>query len=217
MLTKGEVRELVRDLVDDPDGERWRDRSLDSLIGIVLDDLWSQLLTMAPYALWHTQQLTPDVNGFASLVPADLDRRFFRVLKAAREEEQLWPLEPKDLAFRGLVYVGPQSAKGYSILGQSLLVLPVSQDPVSLTYSYLPMRFNALEVDADVEWPDGMEAAYLHEVAGRMMTKGGAEDGSMHLQIAARSLQAALALVQRRYPAPLVIHSTSSASDFGGT
>lgn len=202
MLTKGEAREIVRELVDDPSGERWGDRVLDVYIGTVLDDLWSQLLTMAPYSNWAVAT-PPVVDGVADL--DELPERFFRILQVKSDGRVLHPVTAKSADL--------DSRSTYSLRGLSLMA---AVEEVEVAYSYLPQRYSDLEQDAMVEWPDGMETAYLHEVAGRMLTKGGAEDPSVHLQIASRSLQQTMALVQRRYPAPITIEATTSAVHFGG-
>jgi hypothetical protein len=213
-MLKSEALELVRELVDDPDGTRWKDRVLSLFLGSVLDELWGQLLAIAPYARHQNEQITTNGEGFYSL--ANLTERYFRILKVVRGDDVvLHPLTPQNVPLRGRTHIGPEKP-GYVLFGDELLVLPQSTTVVDVWYSHRPPAFSALAANDVLPWPDGEEMSLLYEVAGRMLTKGGAEDPGMHLQIAQRAFQNTLGLVQRRYPAPLMIQASGSSVDWGG-
>src|SRR5258708_25627496 len=56
-LTKAQVRTAVRQMIDDPSAKRWSDPNLDQLIELVLDDLYGEILDMAPYINSQYQQI----------------------------------------------------------------------------------------------------------------------------------------------------------------
>lgn len=194
MLTRAEAFELIRELVDDPEGVRWRDRQLVLYTTVTLDSLWGQILQMVPLARVAEEELEV-VEERADL--EGLEERLFRIQEVRVGERRI-----------------PEGPGYWKRMG-SWLYLGFPAEKIEVLYSHRPPRFKDLGEEDLVPWPDGHEDAYLHEVAGRLLTKGGAEDPSVHLQIARESMQGMYAVLQRSGSMPLQQRMESTPAEWG--
>lgn len=210
MLSKEQARLLIRELVDDPDGARWRDTRLDLFTSITLSDLWSEILEAFPGLLVRTETASLDSAGLLQL--SELDRPFHRLRRlqlAGRELAYLSDLNER----RG----GPSGQRGWLLEGQTLRIVPESPGAeVEIRYSHWPRAFHELTEGEAVEWPRGYEAVYVHEVAGRLLTKGAAEDPTVHLQVAAAAKGRMLSALGRPGAGPRLMQLTSTPGEWGG-
>lgn len=123
-----------------------------------------------------------------------LSKRFYRVQKVVLASSGA-ELQPK--LFPEAV---PQNS--YYLLGGNIVTEPVQTGNITVTYSYLPTRFNDLATDATVlaDYPDGHESALIYLTAGWAMTKGDAESMQQIGRIGDVALEAMLTHIARRYP-----------------
>jgi hypothetical protein len=106
----------------------------------------------------------------------------------------------------------------YWVLGDSLQVLPISTQPVTVQVSHTPARIDELATDASVGvFPDGYELAVVYAAASLLLAKGGAEDtaGATMQSLSQQIMTDLLGSVQRRTTAPIRFQSFDAAGDWG--
>lgn len=212
MLTKTEGLALVRDLIDDPQLQRWPDARLEVLVTVTLDDLWADLLSVAPWSRSRLETPTTTAAGLYDL--GSLADRLWRIQSVVRDGTSYGPVDPRHLAIEdGELLAGPHYT--WAKLGTELWLFPLEEEAFELRYSSRPATFRSLAGGANVEWPDGHESVWVHECAGRALLKGAAEDPAGHLQIAAYGMQRLKAALARDYPGPNTVLSTSNPRDWG--
>lgn len=218
-MERGDARTVIQQLIDDPDGQRWSSANLDLFASTVLDDLWGNLLTFAPYLRSQRDDLTTDLSspGYIDAgTGGDLSERLYRIQKITRNSREYRPVDQRELVLESdEVIVGPDYT--YTRFGPRIYLLPLERSPdVEIRYSYRPTRWEDLTDDStEVDWPDGFEAAYLHEIAGRLLLKGAAEDPSGHLEIARDAMHRLQGQIQKWYPGPSTLHTTTTPESFG--
>jgi hypothetical protein len=221
MLTKAQVRTLTMEWLDDPNSKRWSQARLDLAIQLALDDLWTDILDIAP-------MLTSQLHTFTSLVsPGYIDlrltnnggmltQRFYRVLSFTRENRQYHPVDPRDvLISNNAVLAGPDWT--YYVVGDQLTAFPLdTADQVELRYSYKPTSFTSLTDGMLVPFPDGAESAYIFRASAIAMAKGNAEDAGQLWVMANEARERCLASVRRQFHGMTVPFSTGSPVSMGG-
>lgn len=221
-LTKANARTLVRQWLDDPDGQFWSNTNLDLLISLVLDDLWSELLQVAPG--WRSTLDTIATGsisapGFIDLSSSGpLTARFYRIQSVTRDGREYGEIDPRDVVIEdSAVVVNTSASRSYFVRGEELWLFPLddSTEEVELRYSGFPASFDGLAEAASVVFPDGYESAYVLEAAGRAMLKGDRENGERLLGMARRSFERALARVSATAAGPATPWLASAPESWG--
>lgn len=199
LLTKTQVREAVRQAIDDPSDQRWTDANLDILIGMVGDVLWSAILDSFEFATSQSDTVTPAAGGKIDVTVAGalLSQRFYRVQKVTRVSD-LKEAQPK--VFKEVV---PQLS--YYMLGKNIVTDPAvtGSNSVTVEYSYLPTNFNSLASDGTSlpsEYPEGHEMALVYLASAAAIIKGDAENMGQIGRMADMAVTAMLTHIARRYP-----------------
>lgn len=199
-LTKAEARSAIREVVDDPQGKFWSDSALDVLVARVLDDLWSELLEVAP---WLTSQLQT-FTAAQLIAPGYLDlrlttnggqlaQRFFRVQRLIRDQREYESIQELQQKWRVVVQddievSAPRFA--YTLQGNQLWIHPLALDSaVELRYSFLPVPYTSLTEGYEVPWADGYDSSYIYEAAARAVVKGDSENMSQFKQLAGENFE----------------------------
>lgn len=234
MLVKAQYRSMTRQWLDDPQAKRWSDSSIDIAIQLALDDLWTDILDMAPFATSQLQTLnTLHAPGFIDLrqtaIGGDLTQRFYRVqlLKAPAEPSSqaariYYPKDPRDyLLTAGDQGVIVATRFTYEVKGDQLWLyssdMQFGPTPVDIRYSYKPTPFTALTDGYNVMFPEGSESAAILLAAANTMAKGNAEENAQLMQMAEVARQRMLASIRRQYLGSTQPYTTESAHAFGGT
>lgn len=224
-LTKAQARSLTREWLDDPDEQFWSNANLDLLLGLVLDDLWSELLSELPHALSRLDTLgagSVTNPGYVDLRTTTnggaLSQRFYRLQSVTREEIEYTPIDPRDVTIEDSeVVVSEAPDRTFYVRGDQLWLFPLDDgEGVEVRYSYLPASFDALSDSDTVPWPDGHETAYVLEAAGRAMLKGDRESGERLLGMARASFNRAKVAMDRAHLGPDTPFMVSTPFEWGG-
>jgi len=215
-LIKSEWRSQVRLAIRDPGQHAVRDSHLDVVTGMVIDEMWSEILEMSPYFLSARQEITStDISdpGYIDM-SAVLTSRFHRVQKLLRDNTEYSYEDPKEFVIdqtADTLLVGRYYR--YWFIGDELWMSPLNDtsSTVDLRYSYLPPLYTGLLDTATVVWPDGFESAAVFETAYRLM---GEDELKRSADASWRRLKS---YIKRRYPGPMVIHAHGHSRDFGDT
>jgi hypothetical protein len=211
LLTKLQARSLIRDFIDDAQGKRWSDGSLDVLTQTVVDELWSDVLDMAPWVVSQYQTVSTIVSpGYIDLRTTDaggvLSQRLYRIQKIYRAKQEYVPASQHS----GLVDESDSTAvsvpdRTYAQYGSQLWLYPLDAvTVVGIRYNYLPSAYSLFGDGATVPFVDGFDSVYTHEVAARALIKGDAENMQQHKTIAEQAKGKMLAAISNYYVGPKV-------------
>lgn len=233
-LTKAQYRSMTRQYLDDPNAKRWSDSFIDLAIQLVIDDMWTDILDMAPFITSQLQTISSlHSPGYIDLRLAaqggDLTQRFYRIqlLKApsstsGQAARIYYPKDPRDYLLGGgdnSVIVA--SRFSYEVKGDQVWLyssdMQFGPAPVDLRYSFKPMPFTAFADGNNIPFPEGSELAPILAAAANTMAKGNAEDAAQLIILADRARDKMLAAVRRQYHGALSPYTTGTAVEYGGT
>jgi hypothetical protein len=222
-ITKTNARTMVRQFIDDPDAARWTDGNLDLLITLTLDDLWGELLDFAPMALSQLDELTSFTSpGYIDLrltgSGGDLSQRFYRVQSVVRNTRAYTEMRHHDVLLEDNDVQASNVGTNYHYIVQAdrIHLFPYSTtDAVELRYSFLPPEFTSLAGGDTVIWPDGYDAAFLHESAARALIKGDVEDPGQHRLVAHNIMERCREAISRNSAGPTTMLLTSHPHEWG--
>lgn len=228
---------MIQQILDDPNATLWTAPNLDILTGVVLDELFSDILDVAPYYNSFYQQFALPLHppGFIDLRTVadggDLTNRMYRIQQVIADGRQYFPKDPRDYLMSATSNTGDvttikadtgvEQRFSYQFLGQQLWLHPLGQVTtfVELRYSYRPARWdtNADNVTTDtIGLPDGHEDALIYVTAARAMAKGNREDVSQIREDAEAARQRLMNFIRRRYHGMMQPFTTDNSWSFGG-
>jgi hypothetical protein len=169
---------------------------------------------VAPFYRSRLETLAAPASGFFLL--SNLGERWHRIQSIVRDGVVYQPVDPKRFQLEGGEKLsGPDYS--WARLGDEVWLFPTEgSSSVEVRYSSRPAGFTSLEADDLVEWPEGYDSVWLHEIVGRGLAKGAAEDGSDHLRISTLGMQRLKAELGRTHSGPSTVMATSRAVDWGG-
>jgi len=197
LLTKAQVRTAVQQVIDDAGATRWAAANLDILIGLVQDTLWQQVLDTYPWFLSVEEAETPSAGGIIDITTAlTVPGRMYRIQAVKLAASPYTEYQPQ------LYTDSMPQTNTYWILGDEIQVKPAAATALTVTYSFLPTKFDGLATDATVldQWPEGHEAALIYSAGAWAMSKGDAEQIAQIGRIADHAVEAMLDHCARRYP-----------------
>lgn len=214
-LTKAQLRTMVRQYLDDPNGKRWTDTNLDLAIQFVLDDLWGDLLDQAPYLTTQYQQITSlHTPGYIDLrltmFSGDLTQRFYRLQQCIADGRHYFAKDPRDYLMTASSATGDvttiradtgvEQRYSYQFLGDQLWLHPLGQVTtfVELRYSFKPVAFTQMTNGFPVPFPEGHEHAIVLLSAAHAMAKGNAEESKPLYDLGAVAKDKMLNAVRRQ-------------------
>jgi hypothetical protein len=219
-LTKAQIRTQIQQTLDDASATMYSATNLDILTGLVIDELWTDILDFAP---WYTSALDTITTGPKLVSPGYVDltqlaQRFHRLQHVVRNNMVYRGQHPLDtLVVANTALVGSDFT--YRLYGNQLWLLPLSMsatEPIELRYSYKPPLFTGLADGTAITWPDGHEAAIIYKTATRAMTKGAREDNSVLRQEANEAYDRLISAVRRREIGPIQPYTTTTTVEHGG-
>jgi len=226
---------MVREYLDDPNGKRWSDTNLNIAIQFVLDDLWSDMLDVAPYINSQYQQIPLPLHtpGFIDLkltaFGGDLTQRFYRMQQVIADGRHYFPKDPRDylMVAQSLTNdpstiqasTGIEQRFSYQFLGDQVWLHPLGAVTtfVELRYNFRPVAFSQLADGTTLPMPEGSEQSLVLLSAAYAMGKGNAEE-SMQLQaLGEQSRQRLMNSIRRQYHGMTVAFSPENPWAYGGT
>jgi hypothetical protein len=217
-MIKGELRAVVQQLMDDPDGKRWSAANLDILIGMVLDDMWSEVLEQSPWflSILETVSTLTSPGYIDTASGGDLAERIFRVQKITRHGDEYSKVVESDVVIEDAAQLD-WNRQVYWWFEDQIWLAPFETTPeVEIRYSYRPTNFNSLATDGTaVVWPDGHEMVMAFRCAGMGMLKAAAEDPSPLLAVGDRAFSNLKAAIRRRQIGPMVINAMDTSHAWG--
>lgn len=232
-LTKAQVRSQIRQMIDDPNAKRWTDPSLDALIEGVHDDLYSDMLDIAPYFNSQYQQVAK-VNLFApgyvdlrqTVYGGNLTQRFYRLQQCMADGRHYSAKDPRDYLMvadsntNDLTTVKAIVEQPYTFqfLGNQLWLHPLGSvsSMVELRYNYKPQAFSSLTNGYIVDMPEGSYRALVNLAAAEGLQKGNAEDAENFRKIGENAREKLLNSIRRQYHGATQMFTTDSSHSFGG-
>lgn len=233
-LTKAQVRTQVRQMIDDPNAKRWTDSSLDQLIELVLDDLYGEILDIAPYINSQYQQigLPLRVPGYIDLrqtaYGGDLTQRFYRLQQLIADGRQYFVKDPRDFLMMAQsqtndvstirASTGVEQRFSMQFLGNQLWLHPLGNVTtfVEIRYNFKPIGFTSLTNGSIVDMPEGSNRAIILLSATDALTKGNAEEAGQFRAMAEDAKQKLIDSIRRQYHGMMVPFAPSNMWEWGG-
>jgi len=216
-LTKAQYRTAIREAIDDPNGKRWNNTNLDQLTEFVHDDLWGEILDMAPYIVSQYQQIPLPLHapGFIDLrttdFGGDLTQRFYRLQQLIADGRQYFAKDPRDYLMVASqltndvttiqASTGVEQRFSFQFLGNQVWLHPLGNVTtfVEIRYNFKPVAYTSLTDGFQVSMPEGSHKALIYLTAADAMAKGNAEDAQQIKMIGLEAKQRLLDSVRRQY------------------
>lgn len=233
-LTKAQYRTAIREAVDDPSGARWSNNNLDQLTEFVADDLYSDILDMAPYINSQYQQISLPLRapGYIDLrttaFGGDLTQRFYRLQQVIADGRQYFAKDPRDFLMSATsatgdittirASTGVEQRFSYQFLGNQLWLHPLGNVTtfVELRYNFRPVPFTSLTDGYIVDMPEGSHKALIYLTAADALAKGNAEDAQQVRMIGEMAKQKMLDSIRRQTHGMIQPFAPSNMWEWGG-
>ena len=236
MLNKAQIRTSIRQYMDDPAAKRWDNSSLDLAIQFVLDDLWGEMLDVAPYLTSMYQQLSVPIHtpGYIDLrlttYGGDLVQRFYRLQQLVANGRHYFAKDPRDYLLTASTNTGDTStikedvaqSYSYQFLGDQLWLHPlqvgtqIASTFVEMRYSFKPIAFTQIADGNVVPFPEGHEQSLILISAASALAKGNAEEAGQLFAMGNNSKERMISAIKRQYHGPTVPFTTSQSGEWGG-
>ncbi|MBM3788396.1 MAG: hypothetical protein FJW30_29010 [Acidobacteria bacterium] len=184
-ISRAELVELTREVMDAVDSTRWSDTLIKSALNVVYDDEWSNLLNATQYYTYAMRTVTTDANGvvdFTSLNSGggDSQENFYRILSVSDGNVLYTQTRFQDVPLATTTNYLPTYPRLYYIVGEQVQILPVaSGTSLFVAVNYKPTSLYDLLSDAStITFPLGGEWIIANEAGARLLNKGGAESGA---------------------------------------
>jgi hypothetical protein len=220
-LTKANARTLIQHYLDDTGGVRWSSSGspspLDLALGLIYDDLWGELLEIAPFMRSITDTITSsDIDSTKGTIDlseagALLTQRLFRIQEVLRDGRPFGQLDPKDALWDDAdsALVSTTDYRWW-LKEEELWLSPVdTSTTVYIKYAPFPAAFTGLAETAAIDWPSGHEQAFILKAAATLMAKGNMEENGMLFGLGERAWKRTLSHVKRYGIGPLSLRAGS--------
>lgn len=216
-LTKAAIRTAVRQMIDDPQSKRWSDGNLDQSISMVLDDIWGDLLDVAPYINSQYQQIGLPLHapGYIDLrltdFGGDLIQRFYRLQQCIADGRQYFTKDPRDYLMVASSQTndvttikadtGVEQRYSMQFLGNQLWLHPLGQVTtfVELRYNYKPIEFTKMTDGLTISLPEGNDNCVIMLAAAQALTKGNAEEAQQFFTMGNQAKDKMMNSIRRQY------------------
>jgi len=224
---------MTRQYLDDPVAKRWSDPNLDLAIQLVLDDLWGDILDIAPYLTTQYQQLSVPLHvpGYIDLRltanGGDLTQRFYRLQQLVADGRHYFAKDPRDYLLVASTNTGDMSTVRanveqrftYEFLGDQLWLHPLGAVStfVELRYSFRPKAFTTMIDGDNIPFPEGSEHCVVLLAAADAMVKGNAEEAGQMFSAGEAARQRMINSIRRQYHGPSVPFTPGNQTEWGST
>ena len=224
-ISRAELVALTREAMDAVDSTRWSDSLIKSVLNVVYDDEWSNLLNASQYYTYAMRTVTTDTNGvvaFSALNTGggDSQQNFYRILSVSDGNVLYAQTRFQDVPLATTTNYLPTYPRLYYIVGEQVQILPVaSGTSLYVAVNYKPTSLSDLLSDAStITFPMGGEWIIANEAGARLLNKGGAESGAAQvLKREAAELRAGmLDDIRRRTINPTMLAYPDQKYDWAG-
>ena len=224
-VTRAQLVEYTREAMDAVGSDRWSDSLIKSVLNVVYDDEWSNLLNASQYYTYGMRTVTTDSNGvvaFSSLNDGggDSQQNFYRILSVSDGNVLYSQTRFQDVPLATTTNYLPTYPRLYYIVGEQVQILPVaSGTSLYIAVNYKPTSLSDLGSDSStITFPMGGEWILANEAGARLLNKGGAESGAAQvLKREAAELRAGmLDDIRRRTINPTMLAYPDQKYDWAG-
>ena len=224
-VTRAQLVEYTREAMDAVGSDRWSDSLIKSVLNVVYDDEWSNLLNASQYYTYGMRTVTTDSNGvvaFSSLNDGggDSQQNFYRILSVSDGNVLYSQTRFQDVPLATTTNYLPTYPRLYYIVGEQVQILPVaSGTSLYIAVNYKPTSLSDLAADSStITFPLGGEWILANEAGARLLNKGGAESGAAQvLKREAAELRAGmLDDIRRRTINPTMLAYPDQKYDWAG-
>jgi len=224
-VSRAELVQYTREAMDAVNSDRWSDSLIKSVLNVVYDDEWSNLLNAYQYYTFAKRTVTTDSNGiipFSSLSTGggDSQQNFYRILSVSDGNVLYSETRFQDVPLATTTNYLPTYPRLYYIAGTDVQILPVASDVQLYIYvNYKPTSLSDLLSDSStINFPMGGEWIIANEAGARLLNKGGAESGAAQvLKREAAELRAGmLDDIRRRTINPTMLAYPDQKYDWAG-
>lgn len=220
VLTKGQVRTMVRSLLNNEPSVFISDAILDNFIGLTYDELFRSILTLNPNYNSVTTILTnfspPGIIDTINDLVGSGVGRFHRLHSLVIDSRTYAEVDPRDVLLQNsAIIVAPDFH--YAFYGEIIYPFPLkgaSGWTAEVKYSYLPTRFIDLTDTTALTWPNGNEGALIYEVVARLHNDS--NRAVIYGKIAATAKEAMFDSVRKRSYGPSTPWTPGTEFEFGG-
>ncbi len=181
-VSRAELVTLTREAMDAVGSDRWSDSLIKSVLNVVYDDEWSNLLNASQYYTYGMRTVTTDANGVVAFTSlnngaGDSQQNFYRILSVSDGNVLYGQTRFQDVPLATTTNYLPTYPRLYYIVGEQVQVLPVaSGTTLYVAVNYKPTALSDLGSDAStINFPLGGEWIIANEAGARLLNKGGAE------------------------------------------
>jgi hypothetical protein len=224
-VTRADLVQYTREAMDAVNSDRWSDSLIKSVLNVVYDDEWSNLLNASQYYTYGMRTVTTDSNGviaFASLNTGggDSQQNFYRILSVSDGNVLYTQTRFQDVPLATTTNYLPTYPRLYYIVGEQVQILPVSSSlSLYVAVNYKPTSLQDLLTDAStITFPLGGEWIIANEAGARLLNKGGAESGAAQVlkREAAELRMGLLDDIRRRTINPTMLAYPDQKYEWGG-
>ena len=181
-VTRAQLVEYTREAMDAVGSDRWSDALIKSVLNVVYDDEWSNLLNASQYYTYGMRTVTTDANGVVAFTSlnngsGDNQQNFYRILSVSDGNVLYAQTRFQDVPLATTTNYLPTYPRLYYIVGEQVQILPVaSGTSLYIAVNYKPTALSDLGSDAStITFPMGGEWIIANEAGARLLNKGGAE------------------------------------------
>ena len=181
-VTRAQLVEYTREAMDAVGSDRWSDALIKSVLNVVYDDEWSNLLNASQYYTYGMRTVTTDANGVVAFTSlnngaGDNQQNFYRILSVSDGNVLYAQTRFQDVPLATTTNYLPTSPRLYYIVGEQVQILPVaSGTTLYVAVNYKPTSLADLASDTStITFPMGGEWIIANEAGARLLNKGGAE------------------------------------------
>lgn len=181
-VSRAQLVEYTREAMDAVGSDRWSDALIKSVLNVVYDDEWSNLLNASQYYTYGMRQVTTDSNGVVAFTSlnngaGDNQQNMYRILSVSDGNVLYAQTRFQDVPLATTTNYLPTYPRLYYIVGEQVQILPVaSGTSLYIAVNYKPTALQDLGSDAStITFPMGGEWILANEAGARLLNKGGAE------------------------------------------
>lgn len=227
MLIKSDLRNLIFQMIDDPQQVLWTQANMDLLTEQVMDELWGRIYDYSPFFTTQNDTVTPLTPGYVDLGltgvgTGQLSRRIHKlqscvVGNAAGQVAITYELaDPRDVVLQGNTLIFAPNWR-YVFFGSQLWLFPLdtTANSVNIRYSYKPVGYRSLGDSATIGWPDGHESALWYEVCARAISKGAREDPNVFRAMADDAFLNMISSIKNQQIGPTTMWTGDASESWG--
>lgn len=184
LVSRGQLVSDIREYMDSVGSGRWSDTLIKAVANSVFDAEWSEILNAAPTYRFAQRSVTSDTSGqvaFSALNggSGDSAQNWYRILAVSNGNVLYRETRFQDVPLGTTNTIQNTYDKMYYLVGETLQVLPATNEALTISVNYKPTALLDLSSDnSTVEFPDNSHFILVWMSAAQLLLKGGAEAGA---------------------------------------